>query len=198
MIDYLESIDRAVVLFFNGLNTPFLDEVMWIISAKLTWIPLYVILIYLFARKNNLRRSMLFVLFAILVVAITDQSSVHLFKNMFLRYRPSHHALLTENLHFYQFDDGSFYKGGMYGFVSSHAANFFGVLTFAYFALRSNYKKIGWILFSISAIVCLSRIYLGVHYLSDVIAGGLLGVLVAWAINKFFFIPILDKDYFDK
>ena len=51
MIDYFEEIDRQIVLYINGLHTPFLDEVMWWVSAKITWIPLYVILIYLAFKK---------------------------------------------------------------------------------------------------------------------------------------------------
>ena len=197
-MEKLESIDRWIVSAINSWNSPFLDEVMWLISAKLIWIPLYVLLIVLFAKTNNLKKSVLFVLMAVLVVAITDQVSVHLFKNIFLRYRPSHNSLLTENLHFYKFENGEFYKGGMYGFVSSHAANFFGVLTFAWFALRQNFSKLWMLLFPVALIVCFSRIYLGVHYFSDVLVGGILGVLAAFFVFKFIFMPIIEKDYFQK
>lgn len=197
-MEKLESIDRWIVSAINSWNTPFLDEVMWLVSAKLIWVPLYVLLIVLFAKTNNLKKSIFFVLMAVLVVAITDQVSVHLFKNVFLRYRPSHNSLLTENLHFYKFENGEFYKGGMYGFVSSHAANFFGVLTFAWLALRKKFSKLWIILFPVALIVCFSRIYLGVHYFSDVFVGGILGIMAAFFVFKFIFIPIIDKDYFQK
>ena len=113
-----------------------------------------------------------------------------------MRYRPSHHSLLTENLHFYQFENGEFYKGGMYGFVSSHAANFFGVLTFVFLVLKQQYRKILWGLLPIALIVSFSRIYLGVHYLSDVVGGAVLGILIAFAVYRFVFIPIIKKEYF--
>ena len=195
-MEKLESIDRWIVSAINGWNTPFLDEVMWMISAKLIWIPLYIFLIFLFANVNNIKKTVFFVLAAILVVAITDQVSVHLFKNMFMRYRPSHHAMLTDNLHFYQFDNGEFYKGGMYGFVSSHAANFFGVLTFAWLALKDRFAKIWLLLLPIALIVSLSRIYLGVHYFSDVFVGALLGIFVAVVVFKYIFMPYIGKEYF--
>ena len=49
MIEYLESLDIAIVQLVNGWNTPFLDEVMWIVSGRLTWVPLYILLVYLAA-----------------------------------------------------------------------------------------------------------------------------------------------------
>lgn len=194
-MDRVEAIDQWAVTFVNSFHTPFLDEVMWLISAKLTWIPLYLLLIYLYGKSNNFKRTFFFVATAIAVVAIADQVSVHLFKNIFMRYRPSHHTLLSESLHLYQFEDGSYYKGGMYGFVSSHAANFFGVLTFAVLVLRDSIQRIGWFVLPIACIVSLSRVYLGVHYCSDVFVGGLLGVLIAFIIYKFVFVPLQSRKF---
>ena len=118
-IDYLESIDRAIVQAVNGWNSPFLDEFMWIVSGKLTWVPFYILLVALYIRKSNLLRGGVFLLCAIVTVAVADQVSVKMFKEVFERYRPSHHALLTDKLHFYKFENGEFYKGGQFGFVSS-------------------------------------------------------------------------------
>lgn len=194
-MDKLESIDQWAVIFINGFHTPFLDEFMWLISAKLTWIPLYILLIYLYAKNNSLKRTIVFVLTAIIVVVIADQTSVHVFKNVFMRYRPSHNTLLTESLHFYKFEDGTFYKGGMYGFVSSHAANFFGVLTFSVLVLKESIRRIGWYILPIAFVVSLSRVYLGVHYFSDVIAGGILGSIIAVLVYKFLFIPLQAREF---
>lgn len=187
MLNKLEAIDRWIVASVNSWHNPFLDELMWVLSAKLTWIPLYLLLIYLFYRKTNFRMSVIFVLCALAVVALTDQFSVHLFKDVFLRYRPSHHAELTEKLHFYKLENGDFYKGGMYGFVSSHAANFFGVCLFAALALRQYYKWVFVFLLGIASIVSFSRIYLGVHYFSDVLAGGILGALIAFLVFRYIY-----------
>ena len=188
MIEFLEAIDQDIILTINGWNTPFLDALMWIVSGKFTWFPFYALLLYLFWRKTNTRQALFFLLTTIVVVAIVDLSSVQLFKNVFERYRPSHNYLLTNLLHFHVYDNGEFYKGGMYGFVSSHAANFFGICTFAYLTMRSTYPKIFPYLFFVAVLVGYSRIYLGVHYLSDVLCGGLLGILGAIFVYRFVYL----------
>ena len=191
--DYIDSIDRAIVQSVNGLNTPFLDEFMWIISGKITWVPFYILLIFLYTRKTNLIKGSIFFLCAIVSVAFADQISVSLFKEVFERYRPSHNTLLTDKLHFYKLENGDVYKGGEYGFVSSHAANFFAIVTFAYFALKEYYLKLAIPFLFCAILVVFSRIYLGVHYLSDVFVGALLGILIAAIVYRFLFILIIKK-----
>lgn len=188
MIEQLESIDRWIVLTVNSWNTPFLDELMWIISQRATWIPLYLILLIISYKKLQKKQFIVFVLVTISVVALADLVSVHLFKNVFLRYRPSHNALLTDQLHFYLKENNEYYKGGMYGFVSSHAANFFSLATFVGLVLRRFYPKLIWVLLMIACIVSFSRLYQGVHYLSDLIVGGVLGALIAWLIYRYVYL----------
>jgi undecaprenyl-diphosphatase len=152
-------------------------------------------LILLYYKKTTLKKTVVFVLSAILVVAAADLISSKLIKEMVMRARPSHHLLLTDKLHFYQFENGDFYKGGAYGFVSSHAANFFGLFTFVGMALRQYYRKAFIFLMLAAVLICISRIYLGVHYLSDIVCGGLLGVTIALLVYRFLFIAIIDKDF---
>ncbi len=193
MIEWFESIDRAIVLAVNGCHTPWLDVFMWTVSGKIIWIPFYLFLAYLCYRKTNWKYTGLFVLLAIVAVGLSDFTSSQLIKDTVMRYRPSHHGLLTHRLHFYQLPDGEFYKGGQYGFVSSHAANFFAICTFAYLALKPYYNRM-WLLFGVAILVSFSRLYLGVHYLSDLIGGVVLGTLFAWLVYRFVFLRIKLKD----
>ena len=195
MMDYLESIDRSIVLMINGWNSPFLDAVMWGVSAKSTWFPLYALLIYLFIRQSGTRKGIVFVLCAFVAVGLSDFVSVHFFKEVFLRYRPSHHADLTGQLHFHVYENGEVYKGGMYGFVSSHAANLFAICTFSFLALRKSLSWILYLLLAVAVLVSYSRIYLGVHYLSDVLVGALVGMLLAILVFRFIFMVIVGKEY---
>lgn len=193
MTDYLESIDRLIVETVNGWNTPFLDEVMWFVSAKTPWIPFYLILLFLSFRKVGWKETVVFLLTIIAGVVIADLLATHAFKNVFERYRPSHHAELTRRLHFYRFEDGSFYKGGMFGFLSAHAANFFIICVFASLHLKAYYSKIPYALMSIAVLVSFSRMYLGVHYLSDVIVGAVLGTSIAFLLYRYVFVNIVYR-----
>ncbi len=193
MIEFLEEIDRSIVVAINGWNSPFMDEVMWWISARITWIPLYLILLYL--AFKTLTRNQLFLFLGLigLTIALTDLTSVHLFKHVFLRYRPSHNLLLTEKLHYYLIKPGEYYKGGEYGFVSSHAANFFAIITFVSLVLRARYPKLVYPLLFIGILIAYSRIYLGVHYLSDVFVGGLVGSAIAILVYRFIYLRFSEK-----
>ena len=186
MMEQLEAIDRWLVLTINGWNTPFLDELFWLISGKLIWIPFYLLVLVAIYRKYNWKVMLAFFVSVILSIVLTDQLSTHAFKEVFLRYRPSHNLLLTDKLHFYQINPGDFYKGGQYGFISSHAANFAAMATLIYTFFSTTYRFLGWLLPLIVFLVCLSRVYLGVHYVSDVLAGATLGCLVGFSVHYLF------------
>jgi undecaprenyl-diphosphatase len=82
--------------------------------------------------------------------------------------------------------------GGRYGFVSSHAANLAGLLAFLFPYLIVQ-KRVFYLLLSYVFIVCYSRIYLGVHYPTDIFCGALLGVSIAFLARKYMFNKILEK-----
>ena len=173
MIETLESIDRQLLLLINGWNSPFFDSVMWFISGKFTWLPLYAVLLWLVIRKTG-RNWWIALIGIALTVALADSISVHCFKNVVMRYRPTHNLELEGVLHIV-----NGYHGGWYGFVSSHAANTFGVATFICLVLKHKAAWIGLMVWA--ALVCYSRIYIGAHYPADIACGGLLGALCGYA-----------------
>ena len=193
MIEYLESIDIAIVQMVNGWNTPFLDEVMWIVSGRLTWIPLYVLLVYLAIRQSGWKAGLLFLGCVALSVVLADFISTQGMKEVIQRYRPSHNLDIKDHLHYYQIGWGDYYRGGLYGFVSSHAANFFAIAVFSMSFLIDDKKWLYPLLILVAVLVSFSRIYLGVHYFSDVFVGAVLGMLIALGIYQFVFLPIYKK-----
>lgn len=196
MIAIFEQIDRSIILFINGLHNSFLDQFMWIVSGKLTWIPLYLFIIYFSFIKLGKKNFTVFILLLLLSIGLSDFFASQVIKEYFQRYRPSHNLLLMNQLHLYKISEGNLYRGGQYGFVSSHAANFFAIASFVILVFRCQFKWIPKLFIPIAVVVAYSRIYLGVHYLSDVFFGGLLGVLMAFLVYKFLYLRLIQKDIF--
>jgi len=140
-------------------------------SAKLSWLPLYIMLLYLIIKQFKWQSILILILVALLI-SISDQLSVRAFKYVFERPRPCHEADLQPLIHL-----AAGRCGGAFGFVSSHAANSFALATFIWILLRGIYRWTGYVMFGYAVLVSYSRVYLGVHYPGDILAGGLLGVL---------------------
>lgn len=193
MIDFLESLDRYIVVTINSWHSPLMDELMWWVSARITWIPLYLILLYLAYKKLKFVHFVFFILLVILSVVIADLVSVHLFKDLFQRARPSHNLLIQDQLHYYRIKPGDWYRGGEFGFISSHASNYFAVAVATFLVLRKDYPSLKWCLIGIGILICYSRIYLGVHYFSDVFVGALVGSIISYLLYKFWYLPVVKK-----
>ena len=191
MIDFLESVDHTLIQTINGFNSEFMDEFMWFFSGPFIVIPIVLLISWTLYKSYSLRESGWILFGIIITIALADLSSVYLFKEVFMRYRPSHHIELSQQLHFYQFDNGDFYQGGKYGFVSSHAANYFSLLVLVYGLIQQYWMKI--LLVLIVLIILYSRVYLGVHYVSDVICGAILGYLIAKLVLHFLILKQIKR-----
>ncbi len=191
MIEWLKAIDSSIVLAINGIHNHFLDTLFWLFSGKLTWIPLYLLLLLFVWKYFGFRKMILFLVIVGATIALVDFTSVIFFKETFQRYRPSHHLVLSKQLYFHVAANGDVYKGGQYGFVSSHAANFFSLTILAGMTLRPYRKNLIWLLLIIACMVSLSRVYLGVHYPSDVIVGGLWGATISYFSFRYLLKPLL-------
>ncbi len=170
MLEYLNQIDTKLFLFLNSIHSDFLDGVMFFISGKKEWIPLYIAIIILILVRFK-KRGLIAILSIIFLLILTDQTSVHLFKNVFERLRPSHNPQLEGLVYLV-----NNYKGGRFGFISSHAANSFGFAMFLTLLFKNKYFS-GFML-TWATIVSYSRIYLGVHYPGDILCGALLGIIL--------------------
>src|SRR4051812_36940123 len=169
MPDFFNQADTTLFLFFNGLHHPFTDQVFFLISNKFIWIPFYALLAYFLFKKEKKSFVLLLLMIAV-TIALSDQIASSIIKPLVMRLRPCHEPGL--NVHIV-----NDYCGGMYGFVSSHAANTFALVTFLSHFFNSKAER--WILFSWAILISMSRVFLGVHYPGDIIGGAIVGILSA-------------------
>jgi len=181
------NIDQQLFLFLNSANSPFWDKVMYTISMVVVWFPLYLaILIYLGFRYK--RKFLIIVLFIIVAVTLSDQLAL-LIKNSVHRLRPCHEPSIAGLEHLV---NGR--CGGLYGFVSSHAANAFNVALLSLMFIKKRWYTLSIIMWA--AIVGYSRIYLGVHYPGDVLCGSILGALIGFTMYRLY--DMTDRYYLQK
>ena len=186
MLEQLIHIDTEILLAINGWHAPWADRLMWIISAKATWIPLYALLIGLLVwrYRKPASRSMKWLqkvpvcVVLIVVIAATiglaDFIASGILKEWVARPRPTRVPELEGVLHLV-----NGYRSGRFGFVSSHAANTMACALLFSLIWRNKIATIGLMLWV--AMNCYSRMYLGVHYPTDILGGLIVGSLVAVA-----------------
>ena len=175
MLDTLQAWDEALLLLLNG-QPAWLAQVAWVLTSKWATVPVaLLILLKLFARRSW-RHGLTGLLLLLACVAGTDAISSRLFKPGFARPRPSHAVHLSNQLNLHAQSDGTVYRGGPFGFVSSHAANMFGLAALA--SLLFGGGRWRW-LYAFAAAVSWTRVYLGVHYPGDILFGALFGI--GWA-----------------
>lgn len=157
-----------------------LDFIMWWASNKWIWLPLYTYLAFFLYRKYP-QQTIPLLIFAAVLISLSDQLTSSVIKNTMMRLRPCHNPNIAEQLHIV-----NGYCGGQYGFVSSHASNCFALVTFLVLLFKKEFKGLQWTLLGWALLVSYSRIYLAAHYPSDVFCGAVFGSILAVLVFSFY------------
>ena len=164
--------DRSLLTAINFDGPTGYDFFWAMYSDKWTWIPFMLVVVYCLLRPGNWRHRLLMVGSVALLFVLSDFVVSSFIKNVVCRPRPSHDPAVMDLLSYV-----NDYRGGAYGFPSNHASNGFAAATFLALLLRNRWVTLSAFLWAIGS--CYSRMYLGVHYPTDILCGAMLGIVFA-------------------
>lgn len=179
MLEFITNIDTWLTLLLNGSDSVMLDTIAVTATKTSTWIPLGIVLLYVLIRMKNWKNALLVILCVAIAITLADQMASGIFKPLVARLRPSHNPELQGVI-----DIVGDYRGGRYGFFSSHAANTCAVAVFLSLLFRKRIFTIA--ICSWAMVNSWTRLYLGVHYVGDIMVGLIWGALVGWIVFRLY------------
>lgn len=172
----LINLDQQATLWINGSHSLFWDNLMMTVTNTFAWSLLIIMLVYVICHNNQLRDILLIFLLLGLMVCVADRVCSGIVKPSVARFRPTQDPQLM-----YLVDTVNEYRGGRYGFFSGHASNTFCIATFLVLLFRQ--RTLSFVIYLWAATTTFTRLYLGVHYLGDVLVGAIFGVVLGFVFH---------------
>lgn len=180
MLEQLAAYDKELFLFLNNLGNDTWDGFWMFVTNKLSWIPLYLALLFLSYRQLGTKKTVLLLLSVAVLILVTDQLA-NFFKYGVQRLRPCHDMEVNDMMRLVKD-----YCGGKFGYFSAHAANHMAVAFFFTYLIGKKRWYIGVFLIFWAFLVAYSRIYIGVHFPLDVLTGLGIGLILSWLFVKLY------------
>jgi len=188
MKEFVENMlpyERNLFFLLNGSDSVFWDNIMFTVSVTKVWIPLYLFVLFMLFYKTPKKEAFLILLFFVLMIVSCDQFSSGLMKPYFERLRPGHHPDFKDLVSLVNNS-----RGGGYSFISGHATNSFGFAVLLLLIFKNRWVTSVALIWA--GLIAYSRIYLGMHFISDVVGGAISGTLIAMILYAVF-VPLRKK-----
>lgn len=179
LIDKLLPFENDLFLALNGGTSVFWENAMWTYTGLVTWIPMVLFILYVAFRNQQVKEGLLVIGSILLILVLANVITELFFKPYFQRSRPSHHSDYKDIVKI--LND---FRGGDYGFISGHATNSFGLAFFFSRLFKNKFVTFSMMLWAI--LNSYSRVYLGVHFISDIAAGFIIGTLIGLLVYRLY------------
>ena len=177
MLEKIIHFDKELLVFLNGLGSPTFDGVWLLITKQVYWTPFFLIVFYLLQKKLGWKNFGYYIFFTALLILLCDQTA-NLFKNGFQRLRPCNDEELKGIIRVVK-------SSSSFSFFSGHATNSMATAVFT-FMISKKYYKHAYVLFLFPLIFAYSRIYLGLHFPTDIITGYIFGATFGFICYKLY------------
>ena len=180
MLERLLDIEREWFFAINGSHTSLIDHIMMAFTSLWAWFPL--VLVVLFFIIQRYKDWALMLVCTVLTPVMTLLLTEILIKPIFTRFRPTSHPMFMDDVRILN----DYIADGAYGFISGHSASAFAFVVMSAFVIKK--KWYSFTIFLWAMIMVYSRVYLAAHFITDVIPGMLVGIIVGWLLYKFIYL----------
>ena len=185
MLEKIIQLDKELFIYLNSFGSEQFDGLWLLITKQIYWTPFFILVFYFLHKKIGWKYFGYFLLFLSVLILVTDQTA-NLFKWYFQRLRPCNDDEIKAVIRIVK-------TSSSYSFFSAHAANSMATAIFVFQILKKYYKN-SYLLFLFPIIFAYSRIYLGVHFPSDILVGYLFGGLYGYGFYKLYEKYIISRN----
>jgi undecaprenyl-diphosphatase len=185
MLEKIISLDKKILVFLNGLGSETYDPLWLFLTKQINWLPFFVFLLYLVYKKLGAKQTLIIVLFIALLLTLNN-TITELFKAHFQRLRPCNDPEIKDIIR-------NVKPSSSFSFFSGHSSNTMATFVLLYAIFRKKYKYFGFLIFW-PFIFSYTRIYLGLHFPTDILCGYLCGLIMGLLFYKGY--QLFQNNYF--